>query len=126
MAARRFATTWTARPTPSCKARTSAATNTISPRQAGGGAANVSTATMVVDGGTSVRYYLHCQAATELQSPDIGLNNHNFSAVGWGSSADRWYGGEIDRLRIWSRALSEQELTQLCPKPKLTDDLELH
>src|SRR5690606_20692144 len=39
----------------------------------------------------------------------------------------RWYGGEIDSLRVWSRALSEELLAQLCPEPPPEDDgLQLH
>jgi hypothetical protein len=78
--------------------------------------------TMVVDGGVVASYYLDCELDTQLQDPNIGLKNHNFSSVGQGATAERWYGGEIDRLRVWSRALSEQELVQLCP---LGEGLEL-
>src|SRR5690606_16194596 len=60
------------------------------------------------------RYYFDCQPDTELANPNIGLKDHNFSAIGLGTSADRWFGGEIDELRVWNRALSEQELQGLC------------
>jgi hypothetical protein len=86
--------------------------------------------TMVVDGGVAARYYFDCELDTQLQNSNIGLKDYNFSAVGLGSSAERWYGGEIDELRVWSRALSEQELAELCPveppPPPLEQGLQLH
>ncbi|KIG15649.1 putative hemolysin [Enhygromyxa salina] len=80
--------------------------------------------TMVVEGGVAARYYLDCEVDTDLQDPNIGLKDYNFSAVGLGANPDRWFGGEIDELRIWSRALSEPELGELCPQP-LEQGLEL-
>jgi hypothetical protein len=83
--------------------------------------------TLVVEGGAVARTYLDCQLDAELYNPDIGLHNYNFSAIGMGSSPDRWYEGEIDQLRVWSRAMAAEQLPQLCPKPPpLTQGLQLH
>jgi hypothetical protein len=92
--------------------------------------------TLVVDGGVSARYYVDCVADGQMQNANIGLKDYNFSAVGQGSAADRWYGGQIDELRVWSRALPEAELAELCqqapppppppPGPKLHWTFEDH
>ncbi|PRP96789.1 putative outer membrane protein pmp20 precursor [Enhygromyxa salina] len=83
--------------------------------------------TLVVENGASARYYIDCAAAGELDNSDIGLFDPGFSAVGLSSNPDRWFGGEIDELRVWSRALTDDDLDQLCPAPDpLDQDLELH
>jgi len=83
--------------------------------------------TLIVDGGGGARYYLDCALDGELDDAGVGLKDYGFSAVGQGSSADRWYQGEIDQLRIWSRALTDVELAELCPTPDpLADGLTLH
>lgn len=83
--------------------------------------------TLVVDGGVSARYYLDCQIDTQVDNANIGLKDYNFSSVGQGSAADRWFGGEIDQLRVWSRALSEADVAELCPPPPpLEQGLQLH
>lgn len=69
---------------------------------------------MVVDGGTVASYYFDCELDTQLQNSNIGLKDYNFSGVGLDANPDRWFGGQIDDLRIWNRALSEQELADLC------------
>lgn len=79
---------------------------------------------MVVDGGVSVRNYFNCGLDSQTQSANIGLKDYGFSAVGYSGNPARWFGGEIDELRIWDRALSEQELAGLCDaclKPILVD-----
>jgi hypothetical protein len=83
--------------------------------------------TLVVDGGGSARYYLDCAVDTELVNANIGLKDYNSSTVGRGAAADRWFGGEIDQLRVWSRALSEADIAELCPQtPPLEQGLQLH
>jgi hypothetical protein len=86
--------------------------------------------TLVVDGGVSAQYYLDCQADTLLSNTGVGLKDYNYSAVGQGAAADRWFGGEIDALRVWNRALSQAELAELCPEPPepdpLAEGLKLH
>ncbi|HVH98981.1 MAG TPA: LamG-like jellyroll fold domain-containing protein, partial [Enhygromyxa sp.] len=83
--------------------------------------------TLVVDGGGSARYYLDCAVDTELANANIGLKDYNSSTVGRGAAADRWFGGEIDQLRVWSRALSEADVAELCPQtPPLEQGLQLH
>ncbi|HVI03212.1 MAG TPA: LamG domain-containing protein [Enhygromyxa sp.] len=82
--------------------------------------------TLVVDGGTSARYYLDCVADTQMSNANIGLKDYNSSSIGRGASADRWFGGEMDQLRVWSRALTETELAELCPEPPVEDGPLLH
>lgn len=83
--------------------------------------------TMVVEDGASVRYYIDCALAGELDDPDLGLFDAGFSAVGFSPNAARWFGGQIDELRVWNRDLVGSEIDQLCPAPgPLDQDLELH
>lgn len=83
--------------------------------------------TIVVDGGVGVRHYFDCELDSELSSADVGLDDFGYSYVGRGTSPGTWFAGEIDELRVWSRALSEQELAQLCPEPPpLERGLRLH
>ncbi|PRQ04864.1 LamG-like jellyroll fold domain-containing protein [Enhygromyxa salina] len=82
--------------------------------------------TMIVEGGVAARYYLDCEFDSQLANPGVGLKDYGYSAIGQGATADRWYQGQIDNLRIWNRALSEAELEQLCPTPpSLEQGLEL-
>lgn len=73
--------------------------------------------TMIVEGGVGTRYYLDCQLDRTIPNEDVGLKDYNFSSVGHGSASDRWFGGEIDDLRIWSRALTDNELKLVCADP---------
>ncbi len=81
--------------------------------------------TMIVEGGVGTRYYLDCALDSETLDPDVGLRNYNSSSLGRGASADRWFAGEVDEFRVWDRALSEAEITQLCA-PSSAEGLELH
>jgi hypothetical protein len=67
------------------------------------------TVTMVVEGGVGVRYYLDGELDKEITNTNVGLEDFNYSSVGEGQ-AGRWFAGEIDDLRVWSRALTEDEL----------------
>jgi hypothetical protein len=82
--------------------------------------------TMIVEGGVGTRYYLDCALDSNNVNADVGLKDYNYSSLGQGSDASRWFAGEVDELRVWSRALSEAEITSLCPEPPLDEDLELH
>ncbi|PRQ02000.1 hypothetical protein ENSA7_56680 [Enhygromyxa salina] len=82
--------------------------------------------TVVVDGGVAARTYLDCTLDAEFFSPNIGLKNYGFSAVGRGSLASRWYQGEIDELRVWNRALTEAEIATICPTPATLCDGPIH
>jgi predicted outer membrane repeat protein len=83
--------------------------------------------TLVVEDGASARYYLDCVADAQIDEADIGLLDTGYSVVGQGATPERWFGGEIDELRIWSRALSEAEQAQLCPTPPpIEQGLEMH
>lgn len=70
--------------------------------------------TMIVEGGVGTRYYLDCEWDSTIPDEDVGLKNYSYSSVGEGSASDRWFGGEIDDLRIWNRALSANELLLVC------------
>ncbi|NVB37741.1 right-handed parallel beta-helix repeat-containing protein [Pseudenhygromyxa sp. WMMC2535] len=83
--------------------------------------------TLVVEEGASARWYLDCEADASLEDANIGLIDMGYSSVGQGTAADRWFEGQIDELRVWSRALSDEELGALCPAvDSLAEGLELH
>ncbi len=71
--------------------------------------------TMVVEDGAVARHYLDCELDLELANANSGLKNYNSSSLGKGTAASNWYEGEVDDLRVWSRALSEAEITEICP-----------
>lgn len=73
--------------------------------------------TLVVEGGVAARTYHNCNLDTTLTGANIGLRDPGYSAIGESSNANRWYQGQIDELRVWSRALPESELAQLCAQP---------
>ncbi|MCA9687541.1 MAG: hypothetical protein KC457_35595, partial [Myxococcales bacterium] len=83
--------------------------------------------TLVVENGSSARFYLDCQQQGSLDHPDIGLIDVGSSSFGKSGTANRWFGGEIDELRVWDRALTGEELDDLCPAPPpLEQGLQLH
>ncbi len=86
--------------------------------------------TMVVEGGVGTRMFLDCALDTDTPNPDVGLRDYGYSSVGQGAAASQWFQGDMDELRIWSRALSVEEIANLCPEPEpvdpLAQDLELH
>ncbi|KIG15528.1 Fibronectin type III domain protein [Enhygromyxa salina] len=83
--------------------------------------------TMIVEAGVAARYYFNCQFDSQLANAGVGLKDYGYSTIGQGVVADRWFQGQIDDLRIWNRALSEAELTELCPTPPLLEQgLELN
>jgi predicted outer membrane repeat protein len=82
--------------------------------------------TMVVDGGVAARTYLDCELDSTLVNANLGLKNFGFSSVGRGAVASRWYQGEIDDLRIWNRALTDAEITTICPAPAGLCDGPIH
>lgn len=70
--------------------------------------------TMIVEGGVGTRYYLDCALDSTIPDEDVGLKDYGSSLVGYGAASDRWFGGEIDDLRIWNRALTADELLLVC------------
>jgi hypothetical protein len=65
----------------------------------------------------AARIYIDCVLDSELESSDVGLKDFRYSVVGRGATTSRWYEGEIDELRVWNRALAEEEITMLCDPP---------
>jgi predicted outer membrane repeat protein len=85
--------------------------------------------TLVVENGSNARYYIDCQLDAQLDSANLGLIDIGSSSIGKSTLAGRWFGGQIDELRIWDRALDDVELAQLCPvieTDPLLEDLEMH
>ncbi len=83
--------------------------------------------TLVVENGSSARYYLDCDLDAQLDTPNLGLIDVGSSSIGRNTNASRWFGGEIDELRVWNRALDDAEIAQLCPTPDPLDvGLEMH
>ena len=90
------------------------------------------TVTMVVEGGTGVKFHFDCARghveqssnpdpyeaiyADELSDTDIGLHEYSNSYIGK-ATAGNWFGGDIDDLRVWDRALTDAELAMLCADP---------
>jgi hypothetical protein len=79
--------------------------------------------TLVVDGGVSARFYLDCVVDGQLLNANLGLKDYGSSVIGQGPTADRWFAGQIDNLRIWSRALSESEMPEVCQQAPPPPDL---
>lgn len=74
--------------------------------------------TMVVEAGVGTTYYLDCEHDSFSANTDMGLHDYGYSAVGQGSAPDRWLHGEVDDLRIWSRALTSAEIeAAVCDAP---------
>src|SRR5690606_23901007 len=71
--------------------------------------------TMVVEAGVGTKFYLNCEFDREVENENVELKDYNYSSVGEGSISGTWYQGEIDDLKIWSRALSAAEIEDLCP-----------
>lgn len=85
--------------------------------------------TMVVDGGVGTRLYLDCALDSDNADPDVGLRDYGYSSVGQGAAAGQWFEGDLDELRVWSRALSDEDVAALCPNDPpdpLGQNLELH
>lgn len=85
--------------------------------------------TMVVEGGVGTRMYLGCALDSDNPDPDVGLRDFGYSSVGQGATAEHWFDGDVDELRVWSRALSDEDVAALCPdEPSvpLEQGLELH
>jgi len=83
-------------------------------------------ATIIVEGGVGTRFYLDCALDSEVGDPDIELADFAYSAVGQGAQPSSWFGGEIDDLRIWDRALEDEEIEALCPSDPMSEGLQLH
>lgn len=73
------------------------------------------TVTMVVEAGVGTNYYVNCEHNEEVLNSDTGLHDYNYSAVGEGFDANSYFDGQIDDLKVWSRALSAAEIEELCP-----------
>lgn len=73
--------------------------------------------TIVVDGGVGTDYYLDCEFDRSHPDTSIRLHDYNYSAIGDAGNPANWYGGQIDDLRVWSRALSSTEIEDLCTEP---------
>ncbi|MBV1860544.1 MAG: LamG domain-containing protein, partial [Nannocystaceae bacterium] len=85
--------------------------------------------TMVVEGGVGTRMFLDCSIDSNTPNEGVRLRDYGYSSVGQGGSAEFFYEGDIDELRVWRRALSEEEIADLCPSDptdSLAEDLELH
>ncbi len=86
--------------------------------------------TMVVEGGVGARMFLDCALDSDTPNEGVGLRDYGYSSVGQGAAANQWFEGDMDELRIWSRALSQEEIAELCPEAPpvnpLAEDLELH
>ena len=86
--------------------------------------------TLVVENGGNARYYLDCELDAQLSDANLGLIDVGSSSIGKSTIASRWFGGQIDELRVWDRALTDTELAELCPAPvepdPLTLGLEMH
>ncbi len=82
--------------------------------------------TMVVEGGVGTRFYLDCALDSEDLDPEVGLRNYGYSSVGQGGAPGQWYQGDIDELRIWDRALTDEEIATMCPFDPLAEGLEMH
>ena len=76
--------------------------------------------TYIVEGGVDARIYADCQplqtsiSLEGVTTSEVGLVDPNFSSLGFSGVADRWFGGELEDLRVWSRALSEEDLVEIC------------
>lgn len=83
--------------------------------------------TLVVENGSAARYYIDCQLDAQLQTDTLGLIDVGSSSIGKSTVASRWFGGQIDELRVWDRVLTDTELAQLCPVvDPLDEGLQLH
>ncbi len=85
--------------------------------------------TMVVEGGVGTRMYLDCELDSNVVDTDVGLRDYGYSSVGQGGATGQWFDGELDELRVWSRALSDEEVAAMCPEDPpdpLAQGLELH
>jgi predicted outer membrane repeat protein len=77
--------------------------------------------TLVVEGGVAARTYQDCSLDSTLAGIDVGLRDPGFSVLGQGSVANRWYQGEVDELRVWNRALPDDEIALICARTELCD-----
>ncbi len=85
--------------------------------------------TMVVEGGVGTRIYLGCELDSSVPDADVGLRDYGYSSVGQGGAPGQWFEGDLDELRVWSRALSDEDVAALCPSEPtdpLAQGLELH
>jgi predicted outer membrane repeat protein len=76
--------------------------------------------TLVIEGGVAARTYENCALDSTL-SGNIGLRDGGFSALGQGNLAGRWYQGEVDEVRVWSRALPDEEIALLCQRNSICE-----
>jgi hypothetical protein len=77
--------------------------------------------TLVVQGGEAARLYVDDELNGELVRDDIRLSDPFYSAVGQSAHDEGYFGGEIDQLRIWNRALTDEELVLLAGRPAPLD-----
>ncbi len=80
------------------------------------------TITLVAGGGGAgwgfSHYYFDCESEGYIQlDADIGLHDYGASSIAQGWNAGSWFDGRIDDLRIWDRALSDDEIRLLCLDP---------
>lgn len=76
------------------------------------------TVTMVVEAGVGTSYYIDCQFDSFVPNASVGLHNYGYSSVGEGFNPTSWFQGDIDDLRVWSRAFSASEVqAAVCDDP---------
>jgi hypothetical protein len=71
--------------------------------------------TMVVEASVGTTFYINCEEDMERTNANIELHEYDNTVVGEAGSPSNWYDGEIDDLKVWSRALSAEEIKDLCP-----------
>ncbi len=71
--------------------------------------------TLVVEAGVGTKYYIDCQHNETVNESDSGLKDYGYSRVGEGFDSNSYFDGQIDDLKVWSRALSATEIAGLCP-----------
>lgn len=76
------------------------------------------TVTMVVEAGVGTSYYVDCQLDNFVPNANVGLHDYGYSSVGEGFNPTSWFEGDIDDLRVWSRAFSASEVgAAVCDEP---------
>ncbi|TND03684.1 MAG: patatin-like protein [Bacteroidetes bacterium] len=81
----------------------------------------------VIDGSTGMKMYVDCSLQTSTNAGNTAAtqtDNTNYTAIGrWGNYGGRYFDGCIDNVRLWSGALTLNNLCDKCGGPAYTTGL---
>lgn len=80
----------------------------------------------VIDASSGMKMYVNCtqQTSTAANGSATQTDNTNYTAIGrWGNYNGRYFDGCIDNVRLWSNALTANNLCDKCGGPAYTTGL---